>query len=273
MLIGLVLVNVIMPGAGLSTTGLKAPEGVDAASGNLYYIFKTLIPDNPIQALASGKILSIIFVALLFGAVLTTLGRKVATVVDFFTGLNAAMLKLTEWIMYTAPLGVFGLTAGLFAQFGFGAFGTIIKYFCTVTAGLAIHGLVVLPVILYLVTRVSPWRYALGMMPSLLTAFSTSSSSATLPLTMECAEENNGISNRVASFVLPLGATINMDGTALYEAVAAMTIAQAYGLHMGFGHQITIFLDRDAGGRRRGGHPVRRARHDGHRAQGGRAAV
>ncbi len=240
-LIGMVLVNLIQPGKGLALSSEKAPDIV-TGQGDVLYVFKTMIPANPIEALATGKILSIIFVALFFGAVLTTIGKKGRPLVEFFDSLNAVMLKATGWIMYTAPLGVLGLTMGLFAKSGFDVVGPVVKYFSTVTAGLAIHAIIILPLMLLIFARVNPWKFGAGMMPSLLTAFSTSSSSATLPLTMECAEDNNGISNRVASFVLPLGATINMDGTALYEAVAAMTIAQAYGMQMGLGAQVTIFL-------------------------------
>jgi len=134
------------------------------------------------------------------------------------------------------------LIARIVASTGFDAFVPLMRYFMTVLGALAIHLLITLPLILKLVGRVKPIRHFKAMLPALLTAFSTSSSSATLPLTMECAEKNAGVSNRVTSFVLPLGATVNMDGTALYECVAAMFIAQAYGINLGFAEQFVVVI-------------------------------
>jgi Na+/H+-dicarboxylate symporter len=152
------------------------------------------------------------------------------------------MMKITDFVMKFAPLGVFALVAKIVASTGFSAFVPLAWFFFTTLAALAIHFLITLPLLLYLVGGVAPWRHYRAMISALLTAFSTASSSATLPLTMECVEKNAGVSNRTTSFVLPLGATINMDGTALYECVAAMFIAQAYGLELSFASQFTIVL-------------------------------
>jgi proton glutamate symport protein len=152
------------------------------------------------------------------------------------------MMRITDWVMKFAPIGVFGLVAKVVASTGYSAFVPLAWFFICVLAGLAVHFLVVLPLLLYFVGRVNPLRHYRAMAPALLTAFSTSSSAATLPLTMECVEKNAGVSNRTTSFVLPLGATVNMDGTALYECVAAMFIAQAYGIELGFVQQFTIVV-------------------------------
>jgi len=160
----------------------------------------------------------------------------------FFQAAFETMMKLTHFVMRFAPIGIFGLVANTVATTGFSAFADLGLYAATVIAGLALHAFVTLPLILFTVGRLSPRHHARAMAPALLTAFSTSSSSATLPLTMESLETRAGVSNRTTSFVVPLGATINMDGTALYECVAAMFIAQAYGVDLSFGQQILVVV-------------------------------
>jgi Na+/H+-dicarboxylate symporter len=152
------------------------------------------------------------------------------------------MMRMTEWVMMFAPIGVFGLVARTVAKTGFDAAAPLIVFALTVIAALILHAAVTLPILLRLVARVSPLALYRAMAPALLTAFSTASSSATLPITMDCIETKAGVSNRISSFVLPLGATVNMNGTALYECVAAMFIAQAYGLQLGFGVQFSIVV-------------------------------
>jgi Na+/H+-dicarboxylate symporter len=152
------------------------------------------------------------------------------------------MILITDFIMKFAPIGVFALVAKVVAATGFDAFAPLAQFFGSVLAALAVHFFIVMPFLLRTLAGVNPIDHYRAMAPALLTAFSTSSSSATLPLTLECVEKNAGVSNRTSSFVLPLGATINMDGTALYECVAAMFIAQAYGIHLGFAEQFTIVL-------------------------------
>jgi Na+/H+-dicarboxylate symporter len=150
------------------------------------------------------------------------------------------MMRITLFVMKCTPIGVFGLVAREVTQTGFAAFSPLLAFFFTALFSLLGHALITLPLLLWLVGRVNPWRHYRAMAPAMLTAFSTASSSATLPLTMECVEKNAKVSNRVTSFVLPLGATVNMDGTALYECVAALFIAQAYGLELGFVQQFTV---------------------------------
>jgi Na+/H+-dicarboxylate symporter len=150
------------------------------------------------------------------------------------------MMKMTEWIMKFAPIGVYGLVANVVAEAGFGAVRPLAVFAITVIIALTIHVTIILPLFLKFFGKVNPYKMFPAMAPAMLTAFSTSSSSATLPITMECVEENVGVSNKISSFVLPLGATVNMNGTALYECAAAMFLAQAYGLDLTFGTQFSI---------------------------------
>ena len=149
-------------------------------------------------------------------------------------------MKLTHFIILFTPIGVFALMSKTIAQTGFDVILPLVAYMATVASALLIHAVVTLPILLYFVAGVNPLAHARAMSAALLTAFSTSSSSATLPLTIECVEENAGASNKTSSFVLPLGATVNMDGTALYECVAAMFIAQVYGIELSFGQQMIV---------------------------------
>ena len=206
-----------------------------------------IIPRNIFEAMMRMEIQSLVVFSLLLGIALSVLGAKVHSTIEVISTLNDAVMQLVHWIMVVAPVGIFGLIAARIGRAGgFGGFLPELlalgKYSLTVLLGLAIHGFVVLPLILKIIGRRNPATYVKGVGPALLNAFSTASSSATLPLTLQGVKEENGISNRTASFVLPLGATINMDGTALYEAVAAMFIAQVYGISMSPAMQAVVFL-------------------------------
>ncbi|MCP4158307.1 MAG: dicarboxylate/amino acid:cation symporter [bacterium] len=206
-----------------------------------------MIPRNVFNAMQRMEILPLIFFSLLFGAALSVLGERAQKGIEFISILNDTILKIVDWIMYVAPFGIFGIIAARIGQAGgFQGFlpelAAVGKYSFTVILGLGVHGLVILPLILYFIGRRTPVKFLIGVGSALLNAFSTASSSATLPLTMEAVEKQNGISKRTANFVLPIGATINMDGTALYEAVAAMFIAQVYGIELGAMQQLIIFL-------------------------------
>ena len=253
-LAGLTVVNLTMPGIvdgqpardiiGLSedTSTLEARvEGKGA--GDIAAIFLRMVPTNVVAAAANGQMLGLIFFSLLFGFFMTRIEEPFAeSQYNFWQGVFQTMMRITDWVMKFAPVGVFALVAKVVAGTGFSAFAPLLVFFLSVLAALAIHFLVTLPLLLYLVAGVNPLRHYRAMAPALLTAFSTASSSATLPVTMECVEKNAGVSNRTSSFVLPLGATVNMDGTALYECVAAMFIAQAYGLELSFATQFSIVL-------------------------------
>ncbi|MBD3289022.1 cation:dicarboxylase symporter family transporter [candidate division KSB1 bacterium] len=253
-LVGLMLVNIITPGIedgspvrdklGLTAdTGDFKEEVTEEGADALVNIFLRMIPTNPISSAVEGDILPIIFFCLLFGYFITKLPEKYnQTLNDFWQAVFEVMMQMTGFVMKFAPIGVFGLIARIVASTGFEVFGPLALYFTTVLSALAIHFLVTLPLLLMIVAKVNPIRHYNAMAPALLTAFSTSSSSATLPLTMECVEKRAGVSNRVTSFVLPLGATVNMDGTALYECVAAMFIAQAYGIGLTVGQQFIVVI-------------------------------
>ncbi|MFA5627028.1 MAG: dicarboxylate/amino acid:cation symporter [Thiohalomonadaceae bacterium] len=253
-LAGLIIVNIVAPGIvdgepakhliGLSESTDEVVAKVEGrGTGDLIGIFLRMIPPNVVAAAADGQMLGLIFFSLLFGFFITKIEEPYAeNMYKFWQGIFQVMTQITNWVMKFAPFGVFGLVAKVVAGTGFSAFVPLAWFFISVLAGLAVHFLLVLPLLLFFVGRVRPLRHFHAMAPALLTAFSTSSSAATLPLTMECVEKNAGVSNRTSSFVLPLGTTVNMDGTALYECVAAMFIAQAYGIELGFVQQFTIVL-------------------------------
>jgi Na+/H+-dicarboxylate symporter len=243
-LLGLLLVNLLEPGAGNTISG-KLPEQLrDHEGTGITDIIRSLITPNLISAAAETRLLPIIVFCLLFAAALTTIGPRADHVRGFFEGINEVMMKLVLWLMYAAPIGVFALVAAQLGEAGGGrAFwqelSAVGEYFATVALGLMLHSLLLYAIMVTLARRGGAYLRQLGQ--ALITAFGTASSSATLPLTMECAQAA-GIDKRAIRFVLPLGATVNMDGTALYEAVAAMFIAQAYGVDLGFGAQAIIFV-------------------------------
>jgi len=246
-LIGIVMVNILQPGGGVSLGAEQFPESFADKQKGIQDIVLSLVSPNIVAAAARMDILPLIVFSLAFGGIVTTLGERGRPVIRFFDGVNAAIMKMVHLIMWMAPLGVFALVASRLGEAGGGSGITteilkIGKYFMTVLIGLGIHGLIVLPLILRFVARRRILPYAAGMIEALTTAWSTASSSATLPITMRCAEELNGVSRRSTMLVTPLGATINMDGTALYEAVAAIFIAQALGYPLDFGAQALIFL-------------------------------
>jgi len=198
--------------------------------------------DNPFRSLADMNVLGIIVFALLLGGVLTTLGERGKVLLGAFDGLNEAMMRLVHVVMLLAPYGVGALMAEQIAASGLSILKVLFWYMLAVLGGVLIHACVVLPLILFLVGRVSPLAYVRQLRAALAVAFSTCSSSATMPVTIECLEDNAGISRRISGFVIPLGATVNMDGTALYEAVAALFIAQVYGVDLSLAQQILVAL-------------------------------
>ncbi|WP_372758818.1 dicarboxylate/amino acid:cation symporter, partial [Litorivivens sp.] len=219
---------------------LSKVEGKSTA--DIVDVFIRMVPPNIIAAAADGQMLGLIFFSLLFGYFLAqSRSPQTDTVRDFFNGLMDIMTLITLWVMKFAPLGVFGLVAKTVADTGFASFKPVLVFFFTVAIALAIHAFITMPLLLKYIGRINPTKHYQAMSPAMLTAFSTASSSATLPLTMECMEEA-GVSQRVRGFVLPLGATVNMDGTALYECVAAIFIAQAFGIELSFVQQFTIVV-------------------------------
>jgi Na+/H+-dicarboxylate symporter len=240
-LVGLIAVNLLQPGAGAPAMAGDVPDVV-RTHVTIGSILLNMVPANPVKAMAEMQILPLIVFSLLFGAVLTTMGEKGKPLMDLFESLNEAMMRLTDWVIQLAPVGVFALLAAVVVETGPGIFANLGKYMATVLLGLTVHALITLPLLLKLVGGANPIRFFGRVAPALTTAFSTASSSATLPLTIDCVETKAKVPSRVASFVLPLGATINMDGTALYESVAAVFIAQVYGIDLSLGQQVLIFL-------------------------------
>ncbi|OUR87861.1 dicarboxylate/amino acid:cation symporter [Gammaproteobacteria bacterium 42_54_T18] len=253
-LVGLAVVNIVEPGIidgkpGAEVLGLSADteetlKKVEGKSGgDIAKVFLRMVPTNIVHAAAEGQMLGLIFFAILFAVFMMRLEPKHSEPLkNLWEGVFQTMMGITMFVMKFAPIGVFGLVAKTVAKTGFDALLPMLVFFFTVIAALFIHAFITLPVLLKVIGKVTPIKHIKAMSPAMLTAFSTASSSATLPLTLECIEKNAGVSNRTSSFVLPLGATINMDGTALYECVAAMFIAQAYGLDLSITVQFTIVL-------------------------------
>ncbi len=244
-LIGLFVVNLIQPGVGaaLDFNVTVIPRDIQEHSHfGLSSILVDIVPDNIFKAIADGKMMPLIFFSILVGCALNLIGKKGDGFTKFVDGLNEVMLKITHWIMKTAPIGVFALMATLVGTTGFSAFKPLALFVLVVILGLALHTALTLCSALVFFARLSPVKFARQMFPALATAFTTDSSLATLPVTIECLEKRVGISNKVTSFVVPLGATVNMDGTALYEAVAAVFIAQVYGFDLSMMDQVVIFV-------------------------------
>lgn len=253
-LIGLLFVNLMQPGIidgepardmiGLSADTDDVVSNVSGkGAGDIAEVLLRMVPPNIVTAAANGQMLGLIFFSLLFGFFVSKLQGSAAQVhKDFWQGVLDIMMMMTDLIMKFAPIGVYALVTKVIMVSGLEAFEPLALFFATVLLALAVHMLLVLPAVLRFIAGVSPGTHIKAMLPAILTAFSTSSSSATLPITMDCVENRAGVSNQVAGFTLPLGATINMDGTALYECVAAMFIAQAYGISLDMTTQFTVVL-------------------------------
>ena len=240
--VGLILVNLIAPGTGANLLSDQTFSPADHEPPTVTSIIYDIIPTNIFKAMVQGDVLAVIFFSLAFGAALLAVKDRARPVIDFFKGFDAVMMKLTDWIMRLAPIGVFALLAVMVARLNKGDILALAKYMLTVIAGLAIHTCIVLPLLLSVIAKRNPLVFFRQMFNALVTAFSTDSSAATLPVSMECLEQNAGVPERITSFVMPIGATINMDGTALYEAVAVMFIAQVYGVEMTLTNQVVIAL-------------------------------
>lgn len=245
-LIGLFMVNLIQPGIGVSTAGLEQPDDVIRAAQERGFedILLSMIAPNLIGAAAETNLLPLIIWSVAFGIAIASLGKKGLPAARFFESFNEGMMLLVSWVMYFAPIGVFGLIAGMFGAAGsteafVEKISAVGLHVVTVLSGLGVHFVVLVAILLFVARQ--PLTYLVTMLRAIVTAFATASSTATLPLTIQCAKEA-GIDERSRRFVLPLGSTVNMDGTALYEAAAAMFIAQAYGLELGLGQQAIIVV-------------------------------
>lgn len=240
---GQVLVNIFRPGVGANIQLGETPAQIGTADQSIGDLLFRIIPENPFQSMANGDVLPVIFFCIFLGFFITRLkDTRRIQLTEFFQGMFEAMMKLTLLIIWIAPLGVFGINARIVATTGFGAFKSLGFYFMVVLLGLFIHAFINLPLLLRFVARVNPYKHYKGMTSALLTAFSTSSSMVTLPLTINCVTKRSRVSKKIAKFILPIGATVNMDGTALYECVATIFIAQIYGLELGIGQQAIVVL-------------------------------
>ncbi|WP_457601213.1 dicarboxylate/amino acid:cation symporter [Hydrogenivirga sp.] len=241
-LVGLILVNLIEPGKGNEVVhhGAEVPKVKELTFADVLW---NIIPSNPIKSFTEGKVLQIIFFAVLFGlATLAINKEKMRHVFNLFDGLNDGLINLTRWVIKLTPVGVFALVGFMIAEMGVDVLVSLWKYALTVVLGLSIHAFVTLPLLGFVFGRYNPYRYFLRVREAPLLAFSTASSAATLPVSMQVAEEKGGVRKETAGFVLPLGATINMDGTALYESVAAVFIANIYGIELGISQMVMIFM-------------------------------
>ena len=242
--VGLLMVNFIRPGVGANLTGTDQQELPDLATpDSAVQLLLDIVPQNVIQAAATADMLALIFFCIVFGAALTTLPDKTREpLVQFFDALFHVMMNLTSGIIKFLPIGVFALITRMVGTTGFDAFRPLAMYALTIGSGVTIHFLVSLPILLIVLGRISPRIHFLNMREPLLIAFSTSSSGATLPVTMKVVEEKVGVSNKIASFVLPMGATVNMDGTAVFECAGALFIAQALGFDLSIIQQGIVVL-------------------------------
>ncbi len=242
---GQVLVNLIRPGVGAEINFLQEVEGLVDKQRSFSEILVEIVPDNVFTAMVENDMLSVIFFAILFGFFITKVSHKHSEVLkNFFSSVFDVMMKMTLFVIKFTPLGVFGLVAKTIADQDdiMLLMSSMGLYMLTVIIALAIHAGISLPLILRILGKARPLQHFKNMGTALLTAFSTSSSAATLPLTMTSVEKKSGVSNKISSFTLPLGSTVNMDGTALYECIAAIFIAQAYGVDLTFLQQLIIVL-------------------------------
>ncbi len=251
-LIGLMCVNLLNPGSGFTegatnfvthqTSAELQADIVSQKNLSITNVILQIIPSNIVDAF-HGQMLGLIFFSLMFGYALSKIEHHpLSVLVGFWQGIFQTMLVMTDMIMHFLPIGVFCLVAKSFANSGLESLQSLALFFVTVLLGLAIFSFIALPLLLKVMGRVNPRNHFRAMSPALITAFSTSSSSATLPVTIECVEKRAGVSNRICSLVVPLGTSINMSGSALYECVAAMFLAQVYGIELSFTMQFSIVL-------------------------------
>lgn len=240
--IALLVANFIDPGKGLDMSKLQKAETTVTSQTSVIDVITGIIPDNPIAAMANGEMLQIIFFSLLVGISLAHLGSRGERLVKLFEDLNELIMKMITIIMLAAPVGVFALVANTFATMGWGAAKQLAKYMICVLLGLLIHCLFTYTGALAFIGRVNPLNFFKKFAPVMNVAFSTASSNATIPVNIEACEEKLGVSKNIASFTIPLGATINMDGTAIMQGVAVIFIAQIYGINLTMTDFLTVIL-------------------------------
>lgn len=235
--------NIINPGIGVKMANIvKTATSATSSTKSVSFAetILNIIPTNPIESLSNGTMLQIIFFALLLGIILAKLGDRVDSVSQFFNQWNTIMMEMTNIIMLVAPIGVFALTAKTFATLGFDMFLPMLKYMGSVVGGLGIHCIVVYMALLKIFTGLNPVRFIKKFFPVMTFAFSTATSNATIPLSIETLEKKVGVSKKISSFTIPLGATINMDGTAIMQGVAVVFTAQLFNINLSVADYLTV---------------------------------
>ena len=230
--LALSVASFINPGAGMHETVSDTSAAVETTTINFADTLLNIIPKNIFNSLANGDMLPVIVFALFTGILLASMGTRVSTVANFFSQFNDIMMEMTTAVMKAAPVGVFCLIAKTFAGIGFDAFVPMLKYMGSVILALALQCFVVYQVLLFIFTRLNPFKFIKKFFPVMTFAFSTSTSNATIPLSIDTLYKKVGVSKRISSFTIPLGATINMDGTSIMQGVAVIFIAQAYGIEL-----------------------------------------
>ena len=241
--LGLLIVHLIQPGVGAVLQSGDLPKEIaERAPPTFTDLLRNLIPANPVDAIARTDMLQIISFSLILGIALNLLGERGATVRRFFDEMLQLSMVIVGWVLRLLPVGVALLLARAIGQAGVEVFVPLAKYMASVLGGLLVHGFVVLPLLVWVLGGVSPWRFLAGISSAMLTAFSTSSSAATLPVTLRSVEQQLQVPSHISRFCIPIGATVNMDGTALYEAVAALFIAQVYGIALDLPQQLVVLF-------------------------------
>lgn len=230
----------IKPGIGLNMNMIETENVTVAEKTSAVDTLLDIIPDNPFSSLANGNMLQVIVFALIVGILLAKMGERAELMANFFSQFNDLMMEMTNLVMSFAPIGVFFMLTRTFANLGFDAFIPLLKYMGSVVLGLGVQCFVVYMILLFVFTRLNPFKFIKKFFPVMAFAFSTSTSNATIPLNIETLEEKIGVSRKVSSFTIPLGATINMDGTSIMQGVAVVFAAQAYGINLGISGYLTV---------------------------------
>ncbi len=240
--VALSIASLINPGRGIQLENVEAGTVASTEATSMVETILNIIPKNPIGSMASGDMLPIIVFALFVGIMLAKLGSSASTVSNFFSQFNDIMMEMTMSVMKIAPIGVFCLIAKTFAGIGFDAFLPMLKYMGSVTLALAVQCFVVYQVLLFIFTRLNPIKFIKKFFPVMTFAFTTATSNATIPLSIDTLEKKIGVSKRISSFTIPLGATVNMDGTSIMQGVAVIFIAQVYGINLSAGDLVTVVI-------------------------------
>lgn len=244
-MLGLIAVNIFEPGKGGIPLefGVESTFNADKLSSNGFFEqFLSGLFKNPIAAMAEGQILPTIIFAIFFGVSIVALGEKAKMVSQFMEEMFALMMKIISWIIKLLPIGIFCLLAKLLSTQDSTLFASIGYFMIVVIGATLVHGFIILPLLLWVLGRMSPMTFFKGMSEAMITAFSTSSSTATIPVTFRCLTDNLNVNKSIVGFVIPLGATVNLDGTALYEAIAAIFVANLWGIDLNFGQQCIVFV-------------------------------